>query len=72
MFYDNREAIEDERFDEIDPLFRFDHMSKIQKWYNGQQRAAIRVDHDRLVFIWGETGVGKAWSWEDIVVFTQH
>ena len=59
LFYDNRQAIEEGRFDEIDPLFRFDHMSKIQKWYNEQHKAAIRVNHDRLVFIWGEPGVGK-------------
>ena len=59
MFYDNQRAIEEGRFDEIDPLFRFDHMTKIQKWYNEQHKAAIRVNHDRLVFIWGEPGVGK-------------
>ena len=59
LFYDNRKAIEEGRFNEIDPLFRFDHMYKIQKWYNEQHRAAIRVNHDRLVFIWGEPGVGK-------------
>ena len=57
MFYDNQQAIEEGRFDEIDPLFRFDHMSKIQKWYNEQHKAAVRVDHDRLVFIWGNPGV---------------
>ena len=59
MFYDNRKYIEEGRFDEIDPFFRFDHMSKIQKWYNEQHKAAIRVDHDRLVFIYGKPGVGK-------------
>ena len=59
MFYDNRKYIEEGRFDEIDPYFRFDHMAKIQKWYNEQHRAAIRVDHDRLVFIYGKPGVGK-------------
>ena len=59
MFYDNKRYIEEGRFDEIDPYFRFDHMSKIQKWYNDQHKTAIRVNHDRLVFIWGEPGVGK-------------
>ncbi|CBK21221.2 uncharacterized protein [Blastocystis hominis] len=59
MFYDNQKAIEEGRFDDIDPLFRFDHMSKIQKWYNDQHKAAIKVNHDRLVFIWGKPGVGK-------------
>lgn len=32
QFYDNQRDIEEGRFDEIDQLFRFDHMSKIQKW----------------------------------------
>ena len=59
MFYDNQQAIEEKRFDVIDPLFRFDHMSKIQKWYKEHHKAAIRVNHDCLVFIWGEPGVGK-------------
>lgn len=59
MFYDNQKYIEEGRFDEIDPYFRFDHMSKIQKWYNDQHKAAIRVNHDRLVFIYGKPGVGK-------------
>ena len=59
MFYDNKRLIEEGRFEEIDPYFRFDHMSKIQKWYNDQHKAAIRVNHDRLVYIWGEPGVGK-------------
>lgn len=59
MFYENQQAIEEGRFDDIDPLFRFDHMSKIQKWYNDQHKAAIKVNHDRLVFIWGKPGVGK-------------
>lgn len=59
LFYDNKQAIEEGRFEDVDPLFRFDHMSKIQKWYIEQHKAAIRVDHDRLVFIWGNPGVGK-------------
>ena len=59
MFYDNQKYIEEGRFEEIDPFFRFDHMSKIQKWYNDQHKAAIRVNHDRLVFIYGKPGVGK-------------
>ena len=32
QYYDNQRDIEEGRFDEIDQLFRFDHMSKIQKW----------------------------------------
>lgn len=59
LFYDNRQAIEDGRFEDIDPVFRFDNMSKINKWYLEQHKAAIKVKHDRLVFIWGEPGVGK-------------
>lgn len=57
MFYENRSTIEEGRFNEIDPLFRFDHMSKIQKWYKEHHKAAIRVNHDCLMFIWGEPGV---------------
>ena len=59
LFYENRKAIEDGRFEDIDPVFRFDNMSKINKWYLEQHKAAIKVSHDRLVFIWGEPGVGK-------------
>ena len=59
LFYDNKEAIEQGRFDEIDPLFRFDNMSKINRWYLDQHRPADPVSHDRLVFIYGKPGVGK-------------
>lgn len=34
-------------------------MTNIQKWYNEQHRAAVKVNHDRLVFIFGKPGVGK-------------
>ena len=59
MFFDNQRAIEEGRFDDIDPLFRFDHMSKINQWYVMSHKPAAPLDYDRLVFIWGRPGVGK-------------
>ena len=59
MFFDNQRAIEEGRFDDIDPLFRFDHMNKINQWYAAHHQAAAPLDYDRLVFIWGRPGVGK-------------
>ena len=59
MFFDNQRAIEEGRFDDIDPLFRFDHMNKINQWYVSHHQAAAPLDYDRLVFIWGRPGVGK-------------
>ena len=59
MFFDNQRAIEEGRFDDIDPLFRFDHMAKINQWYVNTHRPAAPLDYDRLVFIWGRPGVGK-------------
>lgn len=59
MFFDNQRAIEEGRFDDIDPLFRFDHMNKINQWYVTHHQPAAPLDYDRLVFIWGRPGVGK-------------
>ena len=59
MFFDNQRAIEEGRFEDIDPLFRFDHMGKINQWYVNNHQPAAPLEYDRLVFIWGRPGVGK-------------